>query len=91
LPIAGVVILDRRKDIKASIARAAPSTALKALIDRNFGILHDPSRIFDCFHALVRSAECHVLTYSDTQEAVELLQATFDRATIREEVGHALA
>lgn len=91
LPISGVVILDRRRDAQASIARAAPSTAIKALIDRNFGVLSDPGRIFDCFHALVRRADCHVLTYSDTSEAVALLGETFSIADNLKERQHALA
>ena len=76
-PIAGVVILDRRKDAVARIAPAPASTALKALIDRNFGVLHDPDRIFDCFHALVAHADCRILTYSDPREAVALLTDVF--------------
>jgi len=91
LPVSGVVILDRRKDVRASMARAAPSTALKALIDRNFGVLDDPGRIFDCFHALVRRAACHVLTYSDPNEAVTLLERSFGTAGAEERtLDHAL-
>lgn len=80
LHVSGVVILDRRRNVRASMARAAPSNALKALIDRNFGMLHDPGRIFDCFHTLVRGAACHVLTYSDPNEAVTLLEQSFGTA-----------
>jgi hypothetical protein len=92
LPISGVVILDRRKTGPASIVRAAPSAALKTLIDRNFGMLGDPDRIFDCFHALVRRADCHVLTYSDPAKAAALLGSRFCRASQqRETTEHALA
>jgi hypothetical protein len=84
LPISGVVILDRRKHMQASMASAAPSAALQALIDRNFGALDDPGRIFDCFHALVHQADCHVLTYSDPNEAVTLLEQAFGEAGARQ-------
>jgi hypothetical protein len=77
LPIAGVVILDRSQDARAAMTLSAPSAALRALIDRNFGVLDDPGRIFDCFHALVRRADCHILTYSDPNEAVTLLAQAF--------------
>ena len=78
VPISGIVLLDRRREGPASIARAAPSAALKAMIDRNFGVLDDPGRIFDCFHALVRRVDCLVLTYSDTREAAIMLGQTFN-------------
>ncbi|UVC11690.1 hypothetical protein IHQ71_14495 [Rhizobium sp. TH2] len=80
-PIGGVVILDRRKGMKASISHAPDSAALKALIDRNFGALGDPGRIFDCFRTLVRAADCRVLAYSDPEEAVALLAKTFGDAS----------
>jgi hypothetical protein len=92
LSISGVVILDRRKDVRAAMTRAAPSAALKALIDRNFGVLEDPGRIFDCFHALVRRADCHVLTYSDPYEAATLLGQAFGATRAEERtLGHAFA
>lgn len=87
LPISGVVILDRQKNRRASIAAAAPSAALKALIDRNFGALTDPERIFDCLHGLVRRSNCHVLTYSDADEAVMLLERTFNEAGVERKEG----
>ena len=92
LPISGIVILDRRKDGPASITPAAPSAALKALIDRNFGVLGDPGRIFDRFHALVRQTDCRILTYSDPSGAVTLLGQTFGRAHFHQrESEHAFA
>jgi hypothetical protein len=91
-PIGGVVILDRRKGIKASISQAPGSVALKALIDRNFGVLDNPGRIFDCFRKLIHAADCHVLTYSDPEEAVTLLAQTFnDVSDASEEREHARA
>jgi hypothetical protein len=81
LPIGGVVILDRRKGVRASISQAPDSAALKALIDRNFGLLDDPGRIFDCFRTLVHAADCRLLTYSNPEEAVELLAKTFGDAS----------
>jgi len=80
LPIGGVVILDRHEDAKASISTAPVSSALKALIDRNFGVLHDPGRIFDCFRAVVGNSDCRLLTYSDPEAAVALLGQTFGNA-----------
>lgn len=92
LAIAGTVILDRREDGPASIARTAPSTALKALIDRNFGVLADPGRIFDRLHALVQRTDSHILTYSDPGEAVKVLSHRFGQPILqRSRNKHALA
>lgn len=77
LPIGGVVILDRRKDVKATMEEAKPSRALKALIDRNFGALSEPGRIFDSLRNIVLSAGCRLLTYSDPEEAAVLLEEEF--------------
>lgn len=77
LPVGGVVILDRRKDIAAGIEPVPPSRALKALIDRNFGALDEPGRIFDCLRQMVVGAECRLLTYSDPDEAAVLLEREF--------------
>lgn len=84
LPVGGVVILDRRKDSAARIEPVAPSRALKALIDRNFGALHEPGRIFDCLRQVVLAAECRLLTYSDPDEAAALLERTFGGSPARE-------
>lgn len=77
LPIGGVVILDRRKGAQATIAPAPPSRALKALIDRNFGALDQPGRIFDCLRDIVLGVPCRVLTYSDPEQAAVLLEQEF--------------
>jgi len=90
LPIGGVVILDRRKDVAATIEQVMPSRALKALIDRNFGALNEPGRIFDCLRQTVLDTDCRLLTYSDPDEAAALLEMTFGTSPVT--VGeHALA
>jgi hypothetical protein len=83
-PIGGVVILDRRRDGAASMAPVAPSRALKALIDRNFGALGDPDLIFDCLRDIVMESECRLLTYADPQEAAELLTRAFGQPVVSE-------
>jgi hypothetical protein len=91
-PIGGVVILDRRRDGRASIGPVAKSTALKALIDRNFGMLEAPGRIFDCFRRIVDDTDCRVLTYADPAEAVALLASTFGEPVhVTKEARHATA
>ncbi|MGV3551053.1 hypothetical protein [Rhizobium sp.] len=92
LPIGAVVILDRRKDVRASIAPAPASAALKALIDRNFGVLEQPGRIFDSFRAIVENADCRILTYADPEDGVALLAEAFGGAAPKsEERRHATA
>lgn len=89
--VAGIVILDRRPDVKAALNPAPASAAIKALVDRNFGQLEHPSLIFDSFKAMALNAERLFLTYSDPQAAVELLARAFGEprsagaATSREE------
>lgn len=80
LPVGGVVVLDRRRDVSAAMEPVRPSRALKALIDRNFGALDEPGRIFDCLKGIVLGTECHLLTYSDAEEAAALLVRTFGGA-----------
>lgn len=82
LPIGGVVILDRRKGVAACLEPAKPSRALKALIDRNFGVLQQPGRIFDSLRAIVLGADCRLLTYSDPAEAAALLIQAFGEAAM---------
>lgn len=77
MPIGGVMILDRRKDHAATIGPVQPSRALKALIDRNFGALDEPGRIFDGLRKIVLATDCRLLTYSDPQEAGALLEREF--------------
>jgi hypothetical protein len=90
LPIGGVVVLDRREDVRATLTPAQPSLALKALIDRNFGLLEHPGRIFDCFRDIVRGTACRRLTYSDPEEAAALLICEFgDAAAGQGEAIHA--
>jgi hypothetical protein len=91
LPIGGVVILDRRQDGRAEIGPVKSSRALKALIDRNFGALAEPGRIFDCFRDIVASQPCRRLTYSDPAEASALLIEEFGSIERYEEPGRACA
>lgn len=78
LPVGGVIVLDRRRDGAASIDALPPSRALKALIDRNFGGLEQPGRIFDSFRRIVEQVNCFRLTYSDPEEGAALLIAAFE-------------
>lgn len=80
LPIGGVVILDRRQEGRAHVEPVKASRALKALIDRNFGALAEPGRIFDCFRDIVASRPCRLLTYSDPAAAAALLAGEFGSA-----------
>ena len=92
MPVGGVVILERRKDIAATIEPVRPSRALKALIDRNFGALDEPGRIFDCLRQTVLGSDCRLLTYSDPDEAAALLEAEFGAmAATGKEQAHASA
>jgi hypothetical protein len=91
LPIGGVVILDRRRDGGAKVGPVKGSLALKALIDRNFGALAEPGRIFDCFRDIVTTQRCRLLTYSDPAEAAALLIEEFGAAERHREPDHACA
>lgn len=82
LPVGGVVILDRRKDVAAMMEPVRPSRALKALIDRNFGALDEPGRIFDCLRQTVLGTECRLLTYSDPDQAAALLEQAFGTSPV---------
>lgn len=89
-PVAGIVILDRRPDVRASLLPAPASAAIKAMIDRNFGLLEHPGLVFDCFKKLALEADCRRLIYSDPAEAVDLLADAFgeqaDTGNVQREV-----
>lgn len=78
-PICGVVLLERRKKAKAGLTRLSVSSALKALIDRNFGRLRDPDGIFDRLRQIASDNPCYTLRYSRPEEAALVLEERFGR------------
>lgn len=79
-PVAGIVLLERGTDGPPRLEPLEKSAAIKALIDRNFGRLRDPDRIFDCFRDLAFSCQTRVLRYTKPKEAAELLEKEFGPA-----------
>jgi len=76
-PIGGIVVLERHDTGKASMEDIPKSHALKALIDQNFGRIHDPNAIFDSLRALVSKVPCKVLKFSRPEDAAMLLEHHF--------------
>jgi hypothetical protein len=76
-PLGAIVLLDRRGDGPAHLAAATKSSALKALVMQNFGDAGAPEAMLERLHRLVDRLPTLVLTYSDLEEAVPLLEKTF--------------
>ena len=76
-PIGGIVVLERCDDAEATLEDIPRSQALKALIDQNFGRIHDPNAIFDSLRALALNVPCKILKFSRPEDAANLLEDHF--------------
>jgi hypothetical protein len=76
-PLGAIVLLDRRDNGPAVFARASRAEALKALIRQNFARAEPADALLDRLHRVMDRMPCLVLSYSDLDEAAELVGRTF--------------
>jgi hypothetical protein len=79
-PVCAVILLDRRRAGPPSLTPVSRGSALKAMIDRNFGIVNRPRFIFDRLKQLVSTSDCLRLQYSHAGEAADLLSEIYGRS-----------
>ncbi len=79
LPVTGIVLLERGAKGPPVLEPLPKSAAMKALIDRNFGRMRDPNRIFDSLRDLAFNCECMVLRFTRPIDAARLLEDHFGR------------
>lgn len=76
-PIHGLVVLDRVKSGPAVLSPVGQAEMLKLIIERNDAESALALEIFTGFHAITGFAKRFRLTYSDGEDAVDLLKRTF--------------
>jgi hypothetical protein len=72
-----VLLLDRRPAGPARFRDAMEAEALSFLVEQNIAIDRRPDEIIERFHALMASARCLRLEYSDLDEAAALIMRSF--------------
>lgn len=77
LPVSGIVLLERGAEGPPVLEPLKKSAAMKALIDRNFGRMRDPNRIFDSLRDLAFHSDCMVLRFTRPADAARLLEDHF--------------
>lgn len=73
----GFVLLDRRESGPAGLTPASDGMVLKQAVLRNFAQQVPAEASLDRLHGLVAASECYTLTYSNGDEAADLLMDRF--------------
>jgi hypothetical protein len=78
-PLGAIVLLDRRDSGPAVFARASRAEALRALIRQNFARAEPADALLGRLHRVMARMPCLALSYSDLDEAAELVRQTFSK------------
>lgn len=73
----GFVLLDRRESGPARLSPASDSMVLKQVVLRNFARRVSAEKSLDRLHRLVAGSLCYTLTYSNGDEAADLLMERY--------------
>jgi hypothetical protein len=76
-PLGAVVLLDRRGDCPAELARASRAAILESLIVQNFARSAHAGELLDRLHRIMARLPRLILHYHDLEEATALLEQTF--------------
>lgn len=76
-PLGAIVLLERRDTGPASLGPASRAETLKALVTQNFARSDPAGVLLDRLHRVMDRLPRLALTYSDLDEAAELIQETF--------------
>lgn len=77
-PLQAIVLLDRRETGHAQLGRAQAGDVLRTLVSQNMALGPQSAKLLARLHALMAAVPSFVLRYRDLEDAVTLLDKSFD-------------
>lgn len=76
-PIGGLIFLDRKDGVKATLTKVSQSETLKTLITQNFSRAINAGSILKMLQFIASAAPSYTLEYDNTEDAINLIEHHF--------------